>query len=78
MSDQDIADETPTTELTAVAVFPHGDGFALALLDRDGALTAYRLNEPKLRQLFAHIGEALQPGLLASLGFQTEAQFDWS
>ena len=62
-------DEIPATELNAVAVFPHGNTYAFALMDRDGNLTAYNLSPGKLRQVFMVIGEALQPGLLASLGF---------
>lgn len=78
MSDQDIADEIPSTELNAVAAFPHRDGYALAFMDHDGTLTTFRLSRAKLTEVFAQIGEALQPGLLASLGYQTAAQFDWS
>ncbi|MFN6542801.1 hypothetical protein [Mycolicibacterium nivoides] len=64
-------DEIPAAELNAVAVFPHGNVYAFALMDRDGNLTAYHLSQGKLQQVFMVIGEALQPGLLASLGFNT-------
>jgi hypothetical protein len=64
-------DEIPASDLNAVALFPHGNAYALALMDRDGNLTAYHLSQGKLRQVFMVIGEALQPGLLASLGFNT-------
>lgn len=72
MMNDDTDGIIPDTELRAIACYPyHGDRFKLVLVGSDGTQTAYHLAEPRLKQAFAVIGEALQPGLLASLGFNT-------
>lgn len=53
-------DEIPAPELNALAVYPHGNGYALALVGADGATHAYTMSEAKLRQAFVLIGNALQ------------------
>lgn len=59
--------ELPTTELQAIACYPtNGNQYALVLVDDNGT-HAHTLSENKLKTIFAVIGEALQPGLIASL-----------
>jgi hypothetical protein len=69
MSDNDTDDIIPDTELRAISVYPYGDEgrYKIVLVGADGTITAYYTSEPRLVQAFAVIGEALQPGLLASL-----------
>jgi hypothetical protein len=67
MSDSDIGDEVPTTELSAVACFPHGPAYVLALMDKQGDLTAYRLSEQKLRQVAVVIARAVEGQPVGSL-----------
>lgn len=60
MSDQEIGEELPAHGLNAIAAFKHGDGYALALVDDDGATHAYTVSDAKLRQVFVIIGRALE------------------
>lgn len=65
-------DIIPDTELRAISVYPYGSEgrYKIVLVGADGTLTAYYTSEPRLKQAFAVIGEALQPGLLAALSIQ--------
>ena len=60
-----MIDDIPVKELDGISIIPRDDGdFVLAIVDKDGTVTARHASRNKLTQMFGYIGNALEPGLL--------------
>jgi hypothetical protein len=63
-----VFEDTPALAGISIVPLPEGD-YLVAVVDEDGTVAvARRASRNKLAQLFGYIGDALEPGLLASLG----------
>ena len=57
-----IPDEIPAPVLAGVSAYELGNGeYALALVDADGDVHAFRTNRTGLTQIFAYVGSVLDP-----------------